>query len=273
MGDNPWGEKFSFIDTEVHLAWNPFTGKTRVCGFSEEDHQYDLLPGEIGGTYDLLVRSKKRTVVLDYKTGDYGAFHEPARYPQMRTLALMTGASAVAILHTPRGGLPPIVYADDIISSDEEEFHAQLLSALKRIGDGSLTPGKDQCKYCCAICVAKNASLVADASKSVALVLGSPGGMVPRTSLELGQFHMMLGDLARLAEAARADLKARVAAGEVIERPDGKMLVIEEREYETVSKSSIVAALGKVGGEKLITSLRKKGCLKVGVRQELHARK
>jgi hypothetical protein len=272
--DNPWGEKFTLVDTEVHLAWNPITGKSRVVAFDEETHHYELLPGEIGGTYDLLVKSKNRVVVLDYKTGDYGIFHEPARHPQMRMLALMTKASSVAILHTPRGGVPPVVYADDIISDDEQDFLAQLRAAMARIGDGSLTPGKEQCKYCRAICIAKNASLVEDASKSVAMVLGSsPGGLAPRSAEDLGRFHMMLGDLKRLAEAARADLKARVLAGEVIERPDGKVLVIEEREYETVSKSSIVEALGKVGGEKLVTSLRKKGCLRVGVRQELHARK
>jgi hypothetical protein len=271
--DNPWGEKFSLVDTEVHLAWNPATGKARGVAFDEETHHYELLPGEIGGTYDLLVKSKNRTVVLDYKTGDYGVFHEPARYPQMRTLALMTGATSVAILHTPRGGVPPVVYADDIVADDEQDFLKQLRAAMARIGDGSLTPGKEQCKYCRAICIAKNASLVEDASKSVAMVLGSPGGLSPRSAEDLGRFHMMLGDLKRLADAARADLKARVLAGEVIERPDGKVLVIEEREYETVSKSSIVDAMGKVGGEKLITALRKKGCLKVGVRQELHARK
>src|ERR1017187_1151754 len=77
LGDNVWGDKFTLVDTEVHSAWNPVTGKSRTCGFDEETHHYDLRPGEIGGTYDLLIKSKKRRVVLDYKTGDYGQFHEP----------------------------------------------------------------------------------------------------------------------------------------------------------------------------------------------------
>jgi hypothetical protein len=268
--ENPWGERFQVVDTEVHMAWDPFTGESRTCAFDEDTHHYDLHPGEIGGTYDLLVKSSKRKVVLDYKTGDYGTFHEPAQLPQMQTLALMTKATAVAILHMPRGGLPPIVYAEDILAGDEDQFLKRLLDALDRVGDGSLTPGAEQCKYCRAVCIAKDESML---EKAGAIVVAATGLTVPRTSVELGRFHEMLGELKRLSERARDEIKARVLAGELIERPDGKVLVIEEREYETVSKSSIVEALGRTGGERLIKSLRKKGCMKVGTRQELHARK
>jgi hypothetical protein len=287
-GDNPFGAKFSVTDTEKHLATKirrapggsyassyAYSVASRECDFDEATHHYDLRKGEMGGTFDLLLRCEDgRLCVLDYKTGDWGNFMHPSELPQMRTLALQTSSELVAILHTPRN-LPAVVYAEEISAETLSQHIRALSAARRRIGDGSLRPGFD-CKYCEAkdSCPAKDGELL---ERSGALIQGSLSALLPAGALtkqiDLGRFHMLLGELDKLQKRAREEMKQEVAAGAVIERPDGKVLVLEEREYERLSKASILEALGKKEGEKMLESLRKKGAFSVEKRTEMHARK
>jgi hypothetical protein len=277
MGDNPWGETFRVVDTEAHHATAfqrigpKYSATSRVCDFDLETHTYDLRPGEFGGTYDLLVMSERRRCVIDHKTGDWGAFHQPEEMPQMLALATQTGADAVAILHAPRG-LPPQIYASEVSPTALQNFGRRLRAAMRRIGDGSMAPSEEACKFCRArsTCPAKDGELL---KRAGAIVSAASGLAIPRTPEELGRFHQMIGEVEKLMFRAREEIKSRVVAGEIIERPDGKVLVLETRSYESLSKSSIVEALGKTEGEKLISSLRKKGVVSQGERVEMHARK
>ena len=279
MGDNPWGEAFRVVDTEAHHATQfqrglgeaKFFPASRVCDFDPETHTYDLRPGEFGATYNLLVMSDKRRCVIDHKTGDWGAFHQPEEIPQMLALATQTGANSVAILHAPRG-LPPQIYASEVSDVALQNFGRKLRAAMRRIGDGSMAPSEEACKFCRAksSCPAKDGELL---KRAGAIVSAASGLAIPRTPEELGRFHQLIGEVEKLMSRAREEIKSRVVAGETIERPDGKVLVLETRNYESLSKSSIVEALGKTEGEKLISSLRKKGVLSQGERIEMHARK
>lgn len=273
-GDNPWGEVFRVLSGETSraLRYSPGRRHTRKTSLEREAHTYELRNGEIGGTDDLLVESAGRRVILDYKTGDYGAFDHPAALDQMLTLALMTGATAAAILHAPRG-LPPIIYADDIDPEALREHSRRLRAALARAGDGSMRPGK-WCQRCPArlSCPAQDAKLIRSATSLVRRVSADDTPLASRTPEDLGHFHQMLGELTRLAARAREEIRIRVEAGEVIERPDGKTLVMIERQYERLSKSSIVEALGKQRGEKLLAELRALGVLTSESRAEMHAK-
>ena len=84
-------------------------------------------------------------MVVDYKTGVYEDYSDPLT-PQMLTLALQTRADAVAILHTPRMGIP-VVYASEATPDLIDAHRMRLIRALFRIGDGSMRPGH-WCRWC-----------------------------------------------------------------------------------------------------------------------------
>lgn len=244
--------------------------QTRFCEFDADTHTYDLKPGEFGGTYDLLLEDKNHNlIVLDTKTGDWGDFCNPGSWPQLLTLGVQANGNVkeLAILHTPREGVP-VVYSDPV-TGDQLAQHAKALKkALARIGDGSLTPGthcvrcpaRSSCPSQDGLLLVRATSLVKAANVALEKSTPSPGAM-----------HMFLAEFKRLAERAHAELKARVVAGDVIQRPDGKVLVLRHKSVEGLSKSSIVKALGKKDGEKMIAKLRKMKCTEVSERDEMWA--
>lgn len=58
-------------------------------------------------------------------------------------------------------------------------------------------------------------------------------------------------------------------SGAVIETREGKVLAIQTQNYETLSKKSVLEALGKVAGEKELARLRKKGAIREATREML----
>lgn len=264
---NPWGATYRIVGAEKHLAIKVgvHSVSARETAFDEKEHRYELASREIGGTYDLLLECRPLStgpefVVLDYKTGSgfYDDYMRPSRLPQMRTLALATGASAVAVLHTPRDA-PSVVYAEELTEAGQKH-HARLLrQAMRRIGDGSMRPD-GYCKYCPARsgCPAFDGELLKSAGALVKTVVAHPLA----ENVDPGQFHMLLTDMSRLVDRGRDALKARVKQGEIIQRPDGKVLVMRPRAgYESASKSGFERQLGKAAAEKLMAKLRKMGAL------------
>ena len=53
-----------------------------------------------------------------------------------------------------------------------------------------------------------------------------------------------------------------VKAGKVIETSEGKVLGIREQTFETLSKKSVLEALGPVAGERELKRLRAKGAIR-----------
>lgn len=265
-GHNPWGATYRIVGAEKHLAIKVgvHTVSARETAFDEKEHRYELASREIGGTYDLLLETDDfhvpQIVVLDYKTGSgfYDDYLRPSRLPQMRTLALATQAAAVAVLHTPRDA-PSVVYAEELTEAGQKH-HARLLrQAMRRIGDGSMRPD-GYCKYCPARagCPAFDGELLKSAGALVQTVVAHPLA----ENVDPGQFHMLLTEMSRLVDRGRDALRARVKQGEIIQRPDGKVLVMRPRAgYESASKSGFERQLGKAAAEKLMTKLRKMGAL------------
>lgn len=267
----------------------------------DADHRYAIKLGELPGTVDLIARNKNRTraVVLDHKTGGVDpGFAQPAKLAQMRTLGLigMPGAPAkskgfkrdveVAIFHADRRGLP-IVYAEPYKIQDQFRHAADLHAAFARVGSGFMRPGS-HCTYCPARegCPARTVDLLA--TSTAALVEGanrlavepivsgplSPGA---NTSLSVEERAGALYDLLKrfrvLDEAGSAEIKRLVQEGKIIETRDGRVLAVREERFETLSKKSVIEALGKVAGERMLKRLRAKGAIKEAMREKLVAEK
>jgi len=271
---NPFGKQFRVVEVETSRALSlKADGITVVTPTTlidpDGDHHYNMYAGEIGGTCDVVLESDDgMIVVLDHKTGEFGDFTRPASIPQMQTLGEMWRAEAVAILHAPKLTAPAI-YAEAL--PDSPKHRAALRSALRRVDSGFLRPGPE-CGHCPARldCPAKQGELVVSASALVHKVVGSS---MARTDIaEPGRFHMMLGELSRLAKMARNELQEQVRAGAIIERPDGKTLELIEKTVERVSKSSILKAYGPEEGERVLTKLRADGALVAETHEELRAR-
>lgn len=267
---------------EVSLAYCPRTATARSCEPpSVEEHIYpDLRADEIGGTADLIVVPNDKTrplLVLDHKTGVWGDFSRPERLPQLQVLAMAAmlrygrTSAIMAVLHTPRDGLP-IIYESEEHGFDYLGQHSKLRLQMARIGDGSLRPGPhcDRCPVR-SQCPAKSADLLNEAGALVekATLVGSELVLVSNTNgaitreEKIGRLHLLISRFRELDEAARREMKSALENEPGLEpvRPDGKTLVLKTRQVERLSKSSILKALGKVEGEKMLAKLRKLGAL------------
>ena len=283
-GGNPFGVKFGVLFTEVPYATlvapksKNTPPRTRECGFDAETHTYDLREGELGGTYDILLYSKDwGYIVVDLKTGSYGDWTQPNLLPQMQTLVLQSrlkfkrggrlGRFAAAILHSEKDA-PPVIYCEEIGAAESAHHLKVLRAAMGRIGDGSLTPG-EWCAKCPALegCPANDGNLLA---RSESLVKAANTELMTAAA-EPGKLHMFLQQFEALAKRARELLREQVEGGAVITRPDGKTLAIREVEKESLSKASVIEALGKEEGERLIEELRSKGAVKSVVSRNLVA--
>ena len=201
----------------------------------------------------------------------------------MQTLGLtQVGRNiTLAIFHADRTGLPN-VHHDEFDSPARMKHRAALDAASARVGDGSLRPGK-QCLRCPAenTCPARAAELLEGASRSFeALTTTGPGALTATggtaslsESARDGRLYSLLRAFRKLDEAATAELRRKVEAGSLVELPDGTTLTIQTQEYETLSKSSIVRQLGRLEGERLVESLRKRGVVEKATRKMLHAEK
>jgi hypothetical protein len=283
-GKNPWGADFTKgrLEKEKAYAINPANYSVRSVELDLDTHTYEGLSSEeLGATGDIVgLDANPAPIIEDHKTGSYENFSSPALNDQLKTLALISylkaaGPVVVAVLHADRRGLP-MMYADEIDISSLERHRFHLTEALKRVGDGGLRPGP-WCKYCRArpVCPTQYASIVPSA---IAIVEAS-GGLVgaPETAVttaeQVGRFHQLRAEMRRLLEQGDAEVKAFVKDNPelVVTRPDGKHLEFVPREVERLSKKSVVDALGKVAGEKMLSKLRELGCVPKVVEEQLWA--
>lgn len=306
-GENPWGAHFDGGDflREQAFAINPSKLTCRrIEAPSVEDHVYRgvSVATEIPGTVDLMILDGPAPMVMDYKTGrdPFDFLTVPEDVTQLRTLGLAAWFEAVgdriratvpevilAVLHAPRGSVPAI-YADLVPVADLQRHAGQLADALRRKGDGSMRAGA-----CCRLCPARSDCPTQTgaylASAAQALELAQPTGSVMAEIVEYGRKYS-LGDELTLAEDVgrlhyfRAQFQKLGASSgslmkrwvidhpnEIAIRPDGKILIIRQKTQEQLSKASIIRALGKVQGEKLIQELRENGVIETQEREELHA--
>jgi len=264
----------------------------RVIPPHDEDHRYDVRVGEMPGTVDLIAVSSNhaQAVVIDHKTGgeSYG-FAQPSSLPQMRTLGLVAGSPhiegpdiEVGIFHADRRGLP-IVYAEPYEASTQRSHVAELHQALSRIGQGFLRPGA-HCSRCQAriTCPAQAADLLAEgtaalvaSANALAVEPVDPKAILApvegSAALEVraGALYELLKRFRALDKAGSDEIKRLVRGGAIIETCEGKVLTLQTQTYETLSKKSVIEALGKIAGEKELARLRKKGAIREATREML----
>ena len=79
--------------------------------------------------------------------------------------------------------------------------------------------------------------------------------------LRAGRLMALIKNLEKLTEMGRAEVRRLVEAGEVVEGPDGTTYELSRETYETLSKASVMRALGKTNGEKRLAKMRKEGLI------------
>jgi len=306
-GENPWKIDFSSgkVEKEIAFAINPSSLTVRRIDLpSVEDHVYHGIDPsvEIPGTVDLM---SDFPLVMDYKTGrdPFDFYTVPEDVTQLRTLGLAVWLEhaylpahvgdeevVLAVLHAPRGSVPAI-YADAVPVGDLRKHAERLADALRRKGDGSLRAGP-ACRLCPARydCVTQTGAYLQRAGEALELArpageglkdlveygkteLAMPGEVALISPEDVGRLHYFIKQFEKLAGSAGSLLKAWVAEhpDEVAIRPDGKLLILKDKQQENLSKASIIRALGKARGEALIAELRENGVIETSERVELHA--
>jgi hypothetical protein len=284
-------EKLEVSEIERSYAVKPYAEgwDVREIPPHDEEHRYAVEPGELPGTVDLIARDRNRTraVVLDHKTGSLDpGFAQPAKLAQMKTLGLIVRPklnAEVAIFHADRRGLP-IVYAEPYETREKDRHAAELHAAFVRIGSGFMRSGP-QCTYCPARvgCPARTADLLAESTAAlveganklaVEPLVSGPLARVARAGLatveeRAGVLYELLKCFRALDEAGTAEIRRLVQEGKIIETRDGKVLAIRTEQFETLSKKSVIEALGKVAGEKELKRLRAKGAIREATREKL----
>jgi len=285
-----WNLKTLKVETSYAIPTDAAPGASvrKIPPPTEDAHEYrGVGRGEIPGTLDLECEHTdgRQYLILDHKTGymeeDHytgDTFAEPARLPQMLTLGLVAPPKkrlTLAIFHADRAGMPNVHH--DVADPKELARHrARLGIALSRIGEGALRPGP-QCDHCPArtVCPAHTAQILSGVSRALVAAgvekLATANSNSSKLTVEeqAARMYELFKRLDEMREGFRLGLRKLVKAGGVVELGDGKTLEISEEEYETLSKSSITRALGKIAGERLIASLRKKGVVEQGTRERL----
>ena len=274
-------EKLKVTQVEKAFAVRPQASGSctvRTVPAHDEDHRYKVDEGEVPCTIDLIATSanRRRVVVVDHKTGggDTEEFARPLLVPQMRTLGLVARQAQpeLGIFHADRRGLPAM-YAEPYESHDQKAHAKALYGALKRIGTGFLRTGP-QCERCKAkdTCPAKAAELLGESTtvliesaNTLAVEPIDPKGLLSPRGLTFeeraGALYDLLKRFRKLEKAASDEIKRLVKAGAIIETRRGEVLAVQTQTYETLSKKSVLAALGKVAGERELKRLRVKGAI------------
>jgi hypothetical protein len=272
-GDNQWSISFDAwgLAYEVALAYNVVTGTARGVDLPTADtHEYlDRLPGEIPGTFDLLGASHEAVLVVDHKSGfDVGS---PIESGQLLTLALAAARNTdadhafVAFMHAPKGTAAS-VYADRIDKETLDRHASALLEAHGRRGSGTLRPDF-YCKWCRAYsaCPTNRPALVELRGKSALKTPEDVGAAYERLREHQRRFEAM-------ADIVDAEIRHWIRENGDAICPSGREVGFVERPFTRLSQQSIVDALGKVAGGRMIEKLRKLGAIESGTRKELRVK-
>lgn len=279
----------------------------REIGSFDEDHRYKVEYGEVPGTVDLVARNSSRTrgLVLDHKTGmqedwyNEGAdFARPVKLAQMRTLGLVTAKAAelrlgtgartteVGIFYADRMGLPS-VYVDPYELDEKLDHSKALYEALELIGRRFLRHG-GHCQRCPInnACPAYTAQLLSEGTIALvkhattfalepidpkALHVLPDDSPIVGASIEerAGVLYDLIKRFDVLAAAGREEIRRMIKAGAVIETGDGRSLALRTQTFETLSKKSVLEALGPVAGGRELDRLRKKGVIRESTREQI----
>ena len=282
-GNNPFSIDFTKGEWLVEQSYALRVSHTEltsrpIANPTKELHSYkDLEDGEFAGTIDLVVYLPGVTLVIDHKTG-FGPYHNPLEVVQLKSLGLAVKREGdqlfLGVCHADRRALTT-VYVDECEAGELQEFRNELADAFAKIGSGYLRVGY-WCRWCPGkeICPTRNTSLLAGARDMLPagnIVLANRANESVIKATDMGKLHQMIAEFKKLSELAREDIKQAVKDGKKIIRPDGKILIIQEKTIRSLSMASIHRALGKAAGAELIAKLEAMGCVDERTQEELHA--
>ncbi len=280
LGENPW--KICFADKktwrlsyEETIAYNIETGEARRCDPPTSDtHEYrDRQPHEIPGAIDLLgvgvYRQRSYVLVLDHKSGfDVGS---PMESGQLKTLALSAARlydadfAIVGFMHAP-AGMTPTIYADTFDADDLNRHASNLLEAENRRNSGFIRPDF-YCRYCqtFSACPVNQPALIELRS-----------GKSLQTAEDVGAAHQKLQEMSKrfssMADVIDSEIRSWIRQHGGAVRPDGREVDFVDRPFTNLSQASIIRALGKLEGGRMIEKLRRLGCIESGERKELRVK-
>lgn len=285
-GVNPYKIDFSSWTklVEQPIALYPNSISRKIPG-PDEDHVYpDLELEEIAGTADLIVLPDKKgepILVLDHKTGASEDYSRPWALPQLKTLGIaaarltrpQTDKIIVAVLHAPRRGLPK-VYAEDTTLWHLGAHERQLARSLDLVNTGYLRPGRwcDKCPGR-SVCPAYGGQLteagasvlrglVAAGNPTAAIISANDGQSNLPRERKLGLLLEVVQQAEKMATQARLQIKAEMKRDGIFPETSGGYVTLRTHERESVSKSSIMDAYGKLEGERVLAKLREDGAVK-----------
>ena len=233
---------------EVSFAWDPATGSARVLGIGEGRSAYArALPGEAGGTCDLLViiatPTSRRGILCDYKQHAPGATPPDAR-EQLRSLAMFASRACDLEAVEIRTGL---LGEREGRWADAEELGADELDAIAVERSEQLTrpigppvPGS-WCRWCphradCSVAIDAVDALV-DTLPASALVRTNRLEIDIRDDAHLewtlAMFAPIEERLAAIKAAAKRYADDRQALGMPVVFADGRVYTNEPYEVET----------------------------------------
>jgi hypothetical protein len=287
VGENPWKIRFTDkawrLSYEETIAYNIETQTSRRCDPPTSDtHEYrDRQPHEIPGAVDLLgVGIDEKTkrfngfnhntvLILDHKSGfDVGS---PMESGQLKTLALAASKlfacdkAIVAFMHAP-AGMTPTIYADTLDSDDFARHATSLQEAESRRDSGFIRPDF-YCRYC---------QVFSSCPVNQPALIELRGSRQLQTAEDVGEAHQKLQEMTKrfssMADVIDAEIRSWIRQHGAGVRPDGREVDFVERPFTNLSQASIVRALGKLEGGRMIEKLKKLGAIESGVRKELRVK-
>jgi PD-(D/E)XK nuclease superfamily len=287
------------VTVETAVALKPLVYGREIESHDEDHRYHGVVEGELPGTLDYKnetrIGKKKHLVVLDHKTGEED-FSRPLEKHQLLSIGaavmrwLGYDEMVLGVLWARRRGMPK-VYSEKVKLSEIRDYETNLQKGISRIGDGSMRPGP-WCEYCPArsICPAQDAELLSKAG-DVLTGLTAAGGALSKDGVsandvsivkvkpilglsrerQLGHLYDVIRLGQRMIERCRDEIKKEILENPSLLPPtsEGEYLIIREFEKESLGKSSIVAAYGKMAGERMIEKLRQAGAIKKTKVQQL----
>lgn len=276
-GVNPWKIDFRQwrMEVEVALAYNIENDTAReISPPDEKTHEYrDARAGEFPGSADIVLvgiyKGQNTVLVLDHKSGFL--ITAPEASGQLKSLALAAcrvkhapQQALIGFLHAPGDGTTPTITCDELSATDLTQHSHALQDAFADIGNGTLRPGP-HCRWCPAlsICPAHTSALAEIRGSAEMIVSPEQAGFAHQKLTALRSAFKQYDDM------ITAEIRAYVKQNGSCPRPDGSAVGLIERSYESLSKSSILDALGPLKGAREIRRLEKLGCVKKSNRLEL----
>lgn len=246
----------------------------------DENHVYTHLEdGDVAGTADLIINTKDYILVLDHKTGA-DDFSSPSKIEQLLTL----GAAAwiilgfhkklvLAVLAASRKGITR-VYAEKVDPKITEDHIATLEDSMKQVNTGYMRPGA-WCSRCPgrSVCPAYGGqltrggvevlqALTASGSPTAAIVPGNSNDLTMPRERRLGLLYEVVQQSEKMTKQARDEIRREMQETGILPETSKGYLNLRSHMRESVSKSSILEAMGKLKGEKILNELREAGAVK-----------